>query len=64
MVAGASYKEEDIDSANDQGFQTLMFATTQTLDFLGDVYDVCLAQVASAEQSCLFLSPAIEVAIM
>jgi iron complex outermembrane receptor protein len=34
LVGGASYKEEDIDSANDQGFQTLMFAP-RSEDFTG-----------------------------
>jgi len=34
VVGGASYREEDIDSANPQGFQTLMFAP-RSEDFTG-----------------------------
>jgi len=34
IVGGASYKEEDIDSANDRGFQTLMFEPVSE-DFTG-----------------------------
>jgi len=34
VVGGASYREEEIDSANDQGFQTLMFAPREE-DYTG-----------------------------